>query len=860
MKQFVQFFYIPTIIVFLFVFGLMNCARESRPTGGPIDTLAPVVIREKPHNNATLVRPSKIKIVFDEKIQLNSGKETCLISPFFETPPNITARKKKLIIHLKKHPLEDNTTYTFNFSNAIKDVHEGTAIEQYVYAFSTGQSIDSLKIQGSVRIAETNEIPEDCHVLLYAYNETFLDSSIYVSMPTYTTKVSEQGTFMFSNIQQGTYAIYAIVDKNKDFRYSPQAQELIAFLDTLIVPEARILSDTVRVPISKKNAVLHTKQADSLAHHIHTDSLLDTTLLSEKDTFYIQTRTHFFPDNIQLNLFTNQPHTQSIRSRSRVSPYLYTLAFSLPITENSFRISSNHFASNAYSFEVLPSQDSVLIWLHDTTLIYADSAQLILSHAQKNNTYTDTVFLMKSKDMPARLEFSDAPKSTHTVFPYDTITVHASRPLKTMHTHARLFMVKDTIALQDSYGNYIDTAHIHNEHIRQQAPITKPFIPKYYYESQQIINQNIGNGRFALYFSKPFDIHQISIRLAEYPDLQNWYIAEVDSTTNSLLCWITDTRAARLKNPIMTVTYKDKEIEKEQIISFSTIFSQTERYRNHRPPRPIPFIHDYQKQALFIHNVIEIIWNNPIQEFSDSLFVLYDATDSLKKNCITNIQLSPHSKRTLYIYHSADIAKNYVLTLQKNAIRDIYAHENKEFSTTIATQKLVNVSHYTPVPCEYNLHENNRTYSVTANWEPQTNYQLIFPHAAAEDIYGAVSDSLCIQINCPKLNTYGSLIIEIDSINTQEHYLFELRKKGASESEVVTQVYQNTGSITFTHLTADEYTLSCVLDTNKNGLWDTGSLEQKQQAEIRIFFPDKIQIKANWENRISWNIQKQLQQ
>ena len=245
MKQFLQFIYIPVSIILLFVFGLMNCARESRPTGGPIDTIAPVVIREKPHNHATHINPSKIVVVFDEKIQLNSIDETCLISPVFETKPTITARKKKLIISLKNQTLQNNTTYTFKFSKAIKDVHEGTFIEQYMYAFSTGSELDSLIIQGSVRIAETDEIPKNCYVLLYAHTPEFSDSSFYKILPTYTTKVSEQGNFLFSNIQQGTYVLYALVDEDKNFRYSQQS-EYVAFLDTLVVPSARIVYETIR--------------------------------------------------------------------------------------------------------------------------------------------------------------------------------------------------------------------------------------------------------------------------------------------------------------------------------------------------------------------------------------------------------------------------------------------------------------------------------------------------------------------------------------------------------------------------------------------------------------------------------------
>ena len=586
------------------------------------------------------------------------------------------------------------------------------------------------------------------------------------------------------------------------------------------------------------------------------NSNTDSLALVEKDTFRIETRTEFYPDSVSLKLFVNQIHTQSIRARSRISPFLYALGFSLPVDLNSLCINSNQYNSQAYSFEILPSQDSVLIWLLDTALINDDSTQLFINHTHKGIECADTIILMKNKEMPARLEFTSSHKSLHTVFPSDSIVVHANRPLATIHTHAQVFSVTDTLALQDMYGKFIDTANLKDIYAHQIAPPKRQFEPKYFYDSQEIIGQRLGNGRFALYFSKPFDTSEISIRLAEYPDLQNWYCVEVDSESNALLCWITDERVAVLKNPIITVTYLNGDIEKQQRISFSPVFEQTERYRNYRYPRLLPVVREEQKKELYVHTAIEVICNNPIQDFSDSLFLLYDVNDSLLQNCITKIERSSSSPRTIHIFHTAEVGKNYILTLQKNAVYDVYGDGNKEFSTTIATQKFSQSIQYTPVPCEYVLHPNNRTYSVTANWKPNTKYKLILPYAAAEDVYGAVSDSLCIDISCPKSESYGSLVIDVDSLDSQKQYVFELRKKGAAKTEGITHVYRYPEPIVFANVTADEYTLSCVIDTNGNGIWDTGSLEEKRQAETRLFFPKKIQIKANWENRINWNIQK----
>ena len=43
-------------------------------------------------------------------------------------------------------------------------------------------------------------------------------------------------------------------------------------------------------------------------------------------------------------------------------------------------------------------------------------------------------------------------------------------------------------------------------------------------------------------------------------------------------------------------------------------------------------------------------------------------------------------------------------------------------------------------------------------------------------------------------------------------------------------------------------------DRNKNGIWDTGSFEDGQQAEEVYYFPKVWEMKANFEFEETWNI------
>ena len=62
----------------------------------------------------------------------------------------------------------------------------------------------------------------------------------------------------------------------------------------------------------------------------------------------------------------------------------------------------------------------------------------------------------------------------------------------------------------------------------------------------------------------------------------------------------------------------------------------------------------------------------------------------------------------------------------------------------------------------------------------------------------------------------------------------------------------STKKITIDSLTTNTYRLRLINDVNKNGVWDSGSLIERRQAEDIIYFPEEIQLRENWDLEISW--------
>jgi len=226
---------------------ISNCARTGRPEGGPKDEKAPLFVTSIPPYETVKFNKKEIKINFNEYIVLKDLNSQLVISPPMKNPPLISPQgSPSEYIKIKiLDTLQPNTTYIFNFGNAVQDNNEGNKLENFKYVFSTGTYIDSLTTSGSIKDAKLIEAPKNINILLYRIDSSFNDSIVYKKKPNYITSTLDTTVFKFTNLRKGNYLMLALQESISDYIFNPVTEKIGFSTDTIQLPRDSIIKKPI---------------------------------------------------------------------------------------------------------------------------------------------------------------------------------------------------------------------------------------------------------------------------------------------------------------------------------------------------------------------------------------------------------------------------------------------------------------------------------------------------------------------------------------------------------------------------------------------------------------------------------------
>lgn len=342
-----------------FCMGLLsNCANIGTITGGPRDSLPPVVVRMKPRAETTNFDDKVIFVEFDEYVVLKDMQKEFYTSPAMNKKPTATIRKKGIRIEIQD-TLRENTTYSFNFGNAVADNNEGNMLKGFRYVFSTGDHIDSLVMSGYT--ADAFKGDSVSKTFIYFFDAALdsvpdYDSVIFNHKPEAIGRAYGNGIFIAENLKPKDYRIYAVEDNNGNQMYDAGVDK-IGFLDSVYnpagMPGFNAWFDTVR---------MHLNAEPQLYFRMFTDE---------------------------------RPARQTLNQYNRPLQHKIMMSFAAPYPEIESFTFRNIDRSDVITEYLKPTRDSMALWINmpaeqipdtikaEITYMRHDSLNVLVPHTQE---------------------------------------------------------------------------------------------------------------------------------------------------------------------------------------------------------------------------------------------------------------------------------------------------------------------------------------------------------------------------------------------------------------------------------------------------------------------------------------------
>ncbi|MEO8961203.1 MAG: Ig-like domain-containing domain [Ginsengibacter sp.] len=366
-----------------------GCAQVGMPTGGPRDSIPPVLVNSVPPNKTINFKENKITFTFDEYVHLQDLQKYLLVAPVPKIIPNINSKLRTVTIKIRD-TLQPNTTYSFQLGNAVQDINENNPIHNFTYVFSTGAYIDSLTFNGNVVLAETGKVDSTLLVFLY---KNLDDSAVYKEKPRYVARLDSSGKYQFQNLAEGTYHLYALKDESGQKIYNNPSQ-IFAFADSAVQISANVkpvelfayIEGVNEKPITRPPAV-NKKNAEKILKYSTSISSGEQDLLT--------------PLSINFQVPLKNFNSTKIRLTDTLFKPIQTVSISIDTTFKKITV-KNNWVEDTY-YKILISPDFAIDTLGDKL-----SKQDTISFKTKKSTDYGSI----------KLNFKNLDKITHPVLQF----------------------------------------------------------------------------------------------------------------------------------------------------------------------------------------------------------------------------------------------------------------------------------------------------------------------------------------------------------------------------------------------------------------------------------------------------------
>jgi len=392
--------------------------------------------------------------------------------------------------------------------------------------------------------------------------------------------------------------------------------------------------------------------------------------------------------------------------------------------------------------------------------------------------------------------------------------------------------------------------------------------------------KNLASGKYRLYAledaNRNYKFDQPGERIAWYPELVEPYIGSrmrIDSVSSDSAVMVEE--MAFLPDSLNLFIFQEENVEQYLKEQERSERNKVEFLFNKGLTEPLKVsvlngnVADWMVYEQSVKHDSVTLWiKDSALIKSDSLFLVvqYHILDSLKQTVLKSdtinayfFDLSPSGNRKKKDKDKEEV--KVIPSLKPGGLKsslEILEQLALVFPTPIERIEKTALHFYRmedtiPVKQNFQLIQDSiriRRYVIDFDREPGTTYLFEADSAAFTDIYGLASDAIKQKVSVKAENKYGIFYVGIDHPKT--NWLLEVLNK--QEQIIRKSPVPAKGKIGFRFLRPGDYLLRVVEDNDGNGKWTTGDFAKGIQPEKVYYFPELINIRANWERMIPWRV------
>ncbi|MEM9078073.1 MAG: Ig-like domain-containing protein [Bacteroidota bacterium] len=169
---------------------------------------------------------------------------------------------------------------------------------------------------------------------------------------------------------------------------------------------------------------------------------------------------------------------------------------------------------------------------------------------------------------------------------------------------------------------------------------------------------------------------------------------------------------------------------------------------------------------------------------------------------------------------------------------------NTPIKAVDTSQIAVFVSDSLPYTYSYVLDSIKNQIDFQFEKEPNQSYTFNLTPGAITDFFGFENDSLSYTLSTGSYADFGNLRVTLSGAVKFPMIVQLTNEQGETQRESFSEI---PSPVEFNNLEPGKYMIRVIFDDNANRKWDTGNYLQQIQPEKVSYYPDVIEVRANWE-------------